>query len=320
MNLMKTRLLLLSASASLVSGCFYGGDCDPEPDITVKLEAASEDVRSLPVLASGKLSLLGINVPDAHGDVRASLRMTNASSVEVTGLRFEEQVDGAPRSLELLAQQHNGAAVDKGGSVVDQGQLRFAWRAKNLAELRLPAAKAHSGRITLNWKYEGCRTQTGVATLDIPGYVKSVVSTGNLRLVSAEAAAPDLVKGARVKMALQSAVGDTVVDLREAKFTVTYFGDGLIPGTGLGLVQSGQVALQSGGAARTQLAVGETLDVFTSREPSASPAVYEASGLAAAVGSISGGKALVTLNLTSAKQSMPGVPVVDTVTELVDLP
>ncbi|AKI99733.1 hypothetical protein ATI61_10970 [Archangium gephyra] len=317
---MKTRLLLLSASASLVSGCFYGGDCDPEPDITVKLEAASEDVRSLPVLASGKLSLLGLNVPDAHGDVKVNLRMTNASSVDVTGLRFEEVVDGTPRTLEVLAQQHNGSTVNNGGSVVDKGQLRFAWRAKNLSELRLPAAKAHTGRVTLNWKYEGCRTQTGSATLDVPGFVKAVVSTGNLRLVSAEAAAPDLVKGAKVKMAVESAVGDAVVNLKDAKFTVTYFGDGLIPGVGLGLVQASQVALRSGGTARTQVAVGETLEVFTSQEPGASSPVFEPSGLAAAVGSISGGKALVTLNLTSEKQSQPGVPVVDTVTELVDLP
>jgi hypothetical protein len=150
--------------------------------------------------------------------------------------------------------------------------------------------------------------------------VKSVVSTGNLRLVSAEAATPDLLKGAQVKLALQSGVGDTVVDLKDANLTVTYFGDGLIPGIGLGRVGPSQVALQSGGEARSQLAVGETLDVFTSQEPAASPATYEASGLAASIGSVSGGKALVTLTVSSAKQSMPGVPALDTITELVDLP
>jgi hypothetical protein len=85
-------------------------------------------------------------------------------------------------------------------------------------------------------------------------------------------------------------------------------------------VTSGHVALQSGGEARTQVAVGETLEVFTSREPNASPATYEAAGTAVAVGSISGGKALITLNLTSEKQSLPGVPQLDTVTELVDVP
>ncbi|HEX8820929.1 MAG TPA: hypothetical protein VF794_13460 [Archangium sp.] len=318
---MKTRLLLLSASATLMTGCFSFGDCDPEPDITVTLEPASEDVRSLPVLASGKLSLLGINVPDAHGDERARLKMTNASSVDVTSLRFEELVDGSPRSIELLAQQHNGQKLDAGGVVTDKGQLRFAWRAKNLAELRLPEAKPHTGRITLNWKYEGCRTQTGVATLDIPGYVKAVVSTGNLRLVSAEASRPDVVKGAQVKMALQSSVGDAVVNLKDASFTVTYFGaDGLVPGTGLGLVSPAQVALQSGGAARTQIAVGETLDVFTSREPARSPAIYEPAGTAATIGNVNGGKALITLNVSSEKQSMPGVRQVDTVSELVDVP
>jgi hypothetical protein len=317
---MKTRLLVLSACASLLPGCLSFGDCEPEPDITVALEAPTEDVRSLPVLSSGKVTLLGIDVPDAHGDVRAKLKMTNAYSVDVTGLNFEEQVDGRPWSLELLAQQHNGSAVNEGRSVSDKGELRFAWRSKNLTDFRLPAAKTHTGRITLNWKYEGCRTQTGMATLDIPGYVKSVVSTGNLSLVSAEASAPDPVKGAKVKMAVQSAVGDTVVDLKDAKLTVTYFGAGLVPGIGLGRVGSSQVALQSGGVPRSQLAVGETLDVFTSREPGASPATYEPSGLAAAVGSVSGGKALITLTVSSAKQSTPSVPALDTMTELVDLP
>jgi hypothetical protein len=316
---MKTRWMLWVACAVVGPGCF-SGDCEPEPDVTVTLEAASEDVRSLPVLASGRLSLLGLNVPDAHGDVRANLRMTNASSVSVTGLRYEEQVEGAPRSIEVLAQEHNGASVKEGGSVVDKGQLRFAWRAKNLAELRLPAAAPHTGRITLNWKYQGCRTQTGVASLDLPGHVKAVVSTGNLRLVSAEAAPPDAVKGAQVKMAVESAVGDAVVNLKNAKFTVSYFGGGLVPGVGLGLVGADQVALQSGGMARSQVAVGETLEVFTSRAPGASPATYEASGQAVPVGNMSGGKALVTLSLTSEKQSQPGVIQTDTLSELVDVP
>lgn len=316
---MKMRLMLGVVSAMMASGCFYG-DCEPEPDITVTLEPASEDVRSLPVLASGKLSLLGLQVPDSHGDVKATLRMTNASSVSVTGVRYEELVDGSPRSIELLAQQHNGASLQEGGWVVDQGQLRFAWRSKNLTELRLPAAKAHTGRVTLNWEHQGCRTQTGVATLDIPGYVKAVVSTGNLRLVSAESAAPDTVKGAKLKMAVESAVGDAVVNLKDAKFTVTYFGGGFLPGTGLGLVGPGQVALQSGGTARSQVAVGEKLEVFTSREPGASPALYEPAGAVASVGSVSGGKALVTLTLASEKQSQPGVTLVDTLSELVDVP
>jgi hypothetical protein len=52
----------------------------------------------------------------------------------------------------------------------------------------------------------------------------------------------------------------------------------------------------------------------------ASPATHEPSGLAAAVGSVSGGKALITLTVSSAKQSTPSVPALDTITELVDLP
>jgi len=66
--------------------------------------------------------------------------------------------------------------------------------------------------------------------------------------------------------------------------------------------------------------VGEKLEVFTSRAPGASPVVYEPAGQLASLGSVSGGKALVTLTLTSEKQSQPGVIQTDTLTELVDVP
>jgi hypothetical protein len=63
------RLWMAAGAAALLGGCF-SSPCDPEPDITVTLSPLSEDVRTLPVLASGGTTLLGTAVPDAHGDIR----------------------------------------------------------------------------------------------------------------------------------------------------------------------------------------------------------------------------------------------------------
>jgi hypothetical protein len=203
--------------------------------------------------------------------------------------------------------------------VVDKGQLRFFWRMKNLTEYRLPEARPHAGTVTLNWKYEGCRAQSGVATLEIPGTVKAAASATNLRLVSADAAQPDAVRGAQVKMVVASAVGDGLTNLKNASFTVTYFGTGAVPTLGLGLLDANRIALQSGGTARTSFDLHETLEVYSSRNPTVSPAAYEPAGSAVAAGSFSGGKALITLKLTSSKKSDTVTTQVDTLSELVDL-
>jgi hypothetical protein len=319
---MKPSLSVLCAlAASTLTGCLAGGDCDFDPStIKVSLLPVTEDVRSLPVLASKKTSLLNINVPDSHGEVRVNVSVENTYSVNITGLRFEQSVDGTQRSIELVAQRLNDRDVQTGNEVESQDKLGFFWRMKNLTEYVLPAARPHNATIAMDWRYAGCGgIRTDTARIEIPGTVKAAASATNLRLVSAEAFAPDLTRGAQVKMSVASAVGDGLTNLKNASYTVTYFGAGALPAIGLGFVDATKIALQSSGTARTSFELGETLDVFSSSNPTASPATYEAAGRAAGAGSFSGGKALVTLTLTSSKKSEPTTTQVDTLTELIDI-
>jgi predicted Abi (CAAX) family protease len=89
---MRAVLSLLPVLLALtLSGCFYFPSvCAPEPTILVDLQPAGEAVRSRPGLTGVKRGVLGLNVPGAQGEVRATLHLTNADSVEVTRLRFEE--------------------------------------------------------------------------------------------------------------------------------------------------------------------------------------------------------------------------------------
>jgi hypothetical protein len=315
----KLHIALGALGASLAQGCFY--DCEPEPDVSVTLEQPVEDVRSLPILSSGKTRLLSVNLPDAHGDDRVRLKMVNASSVVVDGLSFTQTIDGVVRNIELVAQQHNDQDVSTGGTVVEGGVLRFAWRMKNLAEYVLPVGKSHLGKATLNWRFEGCRAQTGVASLDISGLVKAAASASHFALADSpapEAYKADTLLGAKARVAVKSAVGESLINIGQAKMTITYFGDGLVPALGLGLLSSPDLTLQSGGLARTSIGPTEVLEAYSSNNPSANAASYDFDGQAATTGTLSTGKALITLELSSAKASQPTVQQIDSLSALVD--
>lgn len=313
------RVLLAAALSLSLVGCLPYGDCDPEPDISVQLEPLSEDVRSLPILASGKTSLLGIDVPDSHGDVRVKATLTNASSVDIVSVAYEQTVDGAVKDIRLVSQQQNDHDVANGAALLQSATLKWQWRMKSLAAYVLPSAKPHSGKVTLNWRHRGCRVQEGVATLDVPGTVKAAASATNLSLDSAEAFAPDATKGGKVKLAVRSAVGDGLVNLSNAKISVTYFSEGLAPTIGLALLSSDQLALQSGGTSRSAISATEVLDVYSSKTPTVNAAPYEYAGTAANVSLGTGAKALVTLTLSSSKASQTTTTQVDSLSALVDV-
>jgi starvation-inducible outer membrane lipoprotein len=88
---MRPCLSILSGLLALtLSGCLYSPSvCAPEPTILVDLQPAGETARSRPGLAVMKTGRVGLDVPGANGEVRATLHLTNADSVEVTSLRFD---------------------------------------------------------------------------------------------------------------------------------------------------------------------------------------------------------------------------------------
>lgn len=313
-----SRLLSMCAVAALSGGCFSSYDCEPEPDISVQLEKVSEDVRSLPVLSSGKTHLLGIDVPDHHGDARVRLKMTNATSVELRSIAFEQSVDGTVKDIRLVSQQLNDKDVKDGDPGLQDRTLEFQWRIRALADYVLTAATAHKSRVTVNWRYFGCRAQEGVATLEVEGTVKAAFAAENLQLVSAEAFAPSAVNGAKAKVTVKSAVGDGLINLSNAKLQVTYFGEGLTPSIGFALLGADHLALQSGGTARASISATEHLEVYSSRNPGSNGAAYDFNGTAANVSTGGGQKALVTLSLSSSKSTQATTTQVDTLNALVD--
>lgn len=227
-------------------------------------------------------------------------------------------VGGATKEIRVISQQLNDKDVKDGAEALDEGTLKFQWRMKNLAEYALTPATAHSGKATVNWRYSGCRVQTGGASLDVDGQVKAAASAENLSFVSAEAFAPSAVSGAQAKMTVKSAVGDGLVNLATPKMQVTYFAEGLVPSLGLALLSTDHLTMHSGGTARTSISSTENLEVYSSKSPSANGAAYEAAGTAVAASTGTGLKALITLTLTSSKASLTSTTQLDTVHALVD--
>lgn len=296
--------------------------CEPEPVVSVKLEKVSEDVRSLPVLASGRTRLLGVDVPDMHGEVRVNVKIANAPSVQAVGLRFEEAVNGVVKELSVLSQTQNDQDFGAGGAALEAGELKFRWRTKNLADYLLPPARPHSAKVTLDWKLVGkCGgVQTGVAAIEVPGLVKTVASAANLALTAhgVEIVKPDPVKGNKVRLTFGNAVGDTLTGLKDAKFAITYFGKGLSPEIGFGTVEGQQAALVIGGTPGTEVQPTERLQVHSSPNAAAASPSFDHSGAFAATGTLGEGRAVVTLTVGSIKKSTPGVTQVDTFAEWVE--
>jgi hypothetical protein len=296
--------------------------CEPEPVVSVKLEKVSEDVRALPVLASGRTRLLGVSAPDMHGEVRVNVRIANAPEVQAVGLRFEEAVNGVVKDLKVLSQTQNDQEFGAGGAALEGGELKFRWRTKNLADYLLPPAKPHSAKVTLDWKLAGkCGdVQTGVAAIEVPGLVKAVASAANLALAEhgVEIVKPDPVKGNKVRLTLGNAVGDALNGLKDARIAITYFGKGLSPEIGFGTIEGQQAALVIGGAPRTDVQPTELLSIHSSPNAAATSPTFDHSGAFAATGTLGEGRAVVTLTVSSVKKSTPGAAQVDTFAEWVE--
>ncbi len=315
-------LVGVSSTFVLVGSTGCGQPCTPEPDITVTLAKDVEDVRALPVLSSGKLSLLGVDVPDIHGDVSVSMQVSGADTLTVDALTFAQQVAGQPKDIELVRVQRNDAEFTNGDQAQSGSKFRFRWRIQKLAEYALVEGAAAVSNITMNWRFAGCRNQTGTATLDVAETVRSVNTLKNLVLKAAEAGRLDLARGAKAKMTVTSnSANDVLQGISEEKLQVTFFSEGLPPLIVLGRADASKIAMQLAGVPRNQLQPGEFLDIFTSSNASVGMAPYDHAGEAAsATALVGGGKALVKLEVTSEKASSTMGPQKDVIYSLVDVP
>lgn len=282
----------------VLAGCFSTA----EDEISVSLELEAEEVRDLPVLASGATSLLGLDVPDSHGELAVRVNIEGASSVAFRGLELQVQVDGAPLEVRMVRQRTPREDLQAGLTatrIQDGDVLRFHVRARSLNDLALPQGVPYGADLALSWDEDTIETvrETGTAALQVSDFVAAAVDSGTFELLAQprEALEPDATEGAQFRAAAEVSSGLTV-EVVAASARVVYFGpEAAVPGIGLALVDA--PALQVGGAPAGAVAPDDVLDIYSSSAPAESPAPYTAGGTAAAVGSVASGKALVTLEL-----------------------
>lgn len=297
------RHVLFAALAVLFCFTFTacGPECSPEPDLVVTMDQDIEEVRALPILASGKTELLAVQVPDSHGDFTVNLRITNAPYVIVDDFRVDQLIAGQPQDIELIRFRHNDEDLEKTDQAFNQSKLRFNWRMKQLADYALTEGQQYTSKVTLNWRYAGCRTQTGVATADVVGTVKSTNTLKNFVLQAQDAGRIDVLRGPKAKLTLGSNISnDRVQNITAPKYTVVFFDEGLPPTLGLGLAGADNIALQVNGQPRRYIDAADTIEVYTSSNPSVGGAPYDHAGQGASTATlVGGGKALVKLEIES---------------------
>lgn len=294
----KSLYCLAFALAPLSSACF-GTAAD---EISVTLELQAEDARDLPAIASGATSLLGLDVPDSHGELSARVTIDGASTVIVRSIEFQVQVDGEPLEVRMVRQRTPRGDLQGGlvGTVIQDGDiLVFHYRARALNDLVLPQGMPYGIDLAISWEEDtiGATRETGTAGLRVDDFVAATVNTGSFALLDQPRSVdpPDTVAGAGFQSAAEVTSG-LAVTVMDARVQIVYFGVGdELPALGLGLIDS--PAAQVNGDPAGEVTPSDTLEIYSSTSPSDSPAPYAASGTVATTGDVTGGKAVVTIEL-----------------------
>jgi hypothetical protein len=290
--------LVVSSLVLLAFGCFS----EEADSITVTLSQDGEEVRTLPVLASGAVSLLDVDVPDSHGSIDFGVHITGATEVELTSLGFAIEVDGAPLDVRITRQHVGDTNVATGpipSTLHDGDVLTIDFRARQLDDIMLPEGVGYTAALDLGWREVTLETirQADTASLEVVDTVAATVDAGSFALLSdpaAEVFAP-AATGAEFSAAAEITSGLTV-DIQAVRARTVYFGtDDTVPGIGLAIHDA--VAHQVGGSNAVTVAPGATLDLYSSSDPDGSPAPSGVAGVSASVGDASGGKAVLTIEI-----------------------
>lgn len=296
----------------LTPACFSAGSsCAPDEEpcpIVVTFEQGEEEFRDLPTLASGRTQLLGQDVPDSHADVSGIVHIECADHVLVDAISFGARVNDADLDIEIERSRNNDVDFDHGnpiGLAVFEGDIiRVHFRARALTEILQPQGAAYSAIYELQWSedvplFEAA--QTGSARLETDAVVAAAVNTGSFAIddtAPRSASLPVAATAAQLRASAKITSGLTV-DVNDVRMSAVFFGVADLPPAlpALGLALVDDPAVQVAGAAATQVAPSDVVDIFTSPDASAEPAVEGASGTAAATGDVSGGKAVVTIEI-----------------------
>lgn len=190
-------LALLVVTATIVPGCTT---CDPETvHATVELSLADEEVRTLPILASGATRVAGQEIADSHGRLEVDVNVThrNISRVEVDDLTLEVSVNGTVVPVEVtnVGGGSDWEQADDGswsGEAPDGSTLTVHWvvdrEQADVADMVLPKGAPYQATVDFAWSYEGCSIRAhGSVHRSFDDHVQASVDAQTFRTVDRRA-------------------------------------------------------------------------------------------------------------------------------------
>ncbi|MGB1586892.1 MAG: hypothetical protein ACPHID_07605 [Thermoplasmatota archaeon] len=157
---MRWLWLLLIPLPVALSGCTCMGEAI-DMDVTLSLDR--EEVRSLPILASGAMSVTGLDIPDSHGKFTWDVDFDDhrVSQVDVHGLWLEIEVAGRTVPVDITHVEGlagGGSGQDLHGRLTDGKPLQLWW-AVDRNQIDIPAGTSYEATLRFSWSIAGCTYQ-----------------------------------------------------------------------------------------------------------------------------------------------------------------
>lgn len=293
----------LLVGLALAPGCVR---CDPKTvDATVDLALAEEEVRTLPIQASGATQVAGIEVPDSHGrlEVNLSVSHPNISRVAIEDLTLQVTVNGSRVPVEVPAIGGGGdwEQADDGswsGTAFDNGSIQVWWRVDRgevaaVDEQVLPKGAPYEATVSFTWEHDGCDVRaSGDVEQSFSDHVQASVDASTFQTRNRTVAWNATAAGFRAGYETTSGL---VVEVDDVEARATFLAASPTGG-GLGLVRFEDVGWNVSGEATSTVAPGDVLHVHSAAESGAG-ASYAASGTVVPP-DLLGSRGLVVLQVT----------------------
>jgi hypothetical protein len=253
-------IVLPAVAAGCLAECFVKHD-----PTELVIDAAAEEVRTLPVIDSGHTSIAGIQIPDSHGLFRYNLTLSKTvPRADVTRLTLAVQVAGHDVPLKITRIDSGVStwqSVGGGwqGAIRNGSALAIWWTvdrslATSPTELMLTEGASYQQRLQFHWEAPPCTTDAaGDVDSSSTGFVRASLVTTTF----AKSANPTIRHGAAMGFSATYHVtnGITAV-LDRTRATIVYLPAG--PGAP-GVAYFSDLAATVDGQAATQVAPGKTL-------------------------------------------------------------
>lgn len=278
-------LALVVVTATIVPGCT---SCDPETvQASVELTLSDEEVRTLPILASGGTRVAGQEIADSHGRLEVDVNVThrNISRVEVDDLTLEVSVNGTVVPVEVT-NVGGGSGWEQAddeswsGQAPDGSTLTVHWVVDrddaDPEDLVLPEGTPYQATVDFTWSYEGCSIRAhGTVHQSFDDHVQASVDAQTFRTVDRHAEWD--ATGAGFNATYETTSG-LVVTVEDVTALAVFHASDATPG--IGLVTFEEVGWNVSGDPGNTVTPEDRLNVHSS-DPTDPGGGYAASGTVA---------------------------------------